>query len=92
MHAAVCDRDGYFDSVDPPLHITYDTRKIDPERLPDVVHTCECFANSWLEPPTDKHLPGARIAQPLVLVKPRVHAILRRQRVYGIAADPVRFA
>jgi rRNA maturation protein Nop10 len=84
-----CDRDGYFDSARDPLRIAYDADAIDLDRLPDIVHTWECFGNSHLTPPNDRYLPGARLAQPLVLTSPKVYDVFRRQKVRRLDFEPV---
>lgn len=86
----VCGRDGYFDSDD-PLQLVYDKDALarDPG-LPDVALTWEAYGNSWLEPPSERYLEGARIAQPLVLVSTRVVTLLRGLQLRHLEFEPVR--
>lgn len=81
-----CGRDGYFHTVKWPSEIAYAASRVDPDALPDVVHTHERFGLSRLrEPFTDSH-----VAQPLLLVKPTVYDILKRRKVRRVAFHPVR--
>jgi hypothetical protein len=84
-----CGRDGYFDSARDPLRIAYDADAVDLDRLPDIVHTWECFGNSHVTPPDDRYVPGARFAQPLVLTSPKVYDLFRRQKVRRLDFEPV---
>ena len=80
-----CHRDGHFHSNRVPIEIRYHLDESTRETLPDVVHTYECFGNSVLKEPFAK----SHLAQPLVLVKPRVMDSLRAQKVRRLRYDPV---
>ena len=86
---ALCDRDGYFDSLASPLRLAYEREALPPEPL-DVALTWEAYGNSWLEPPSVRHVEGPRFAQPLVLVSERVASMLRSLGVRHLTFDEVR--
>jgi rRNA maturation protein Nop10 len=81
-----CGRDGYFHTTKWPSEIAYATSQVTPDPLPDVVHTYERFGRSWLREPFEQ----SRFAQPLLLVKPKVYDIFKRQKVRRVEFHPVR--
>jgi hypothetical protein len=81
----VCDRDGYFDSLERPLAIAYSANDVDLAALPELVQTWECFGNSSLSPPG-----RARFAQPLLLVRPTLYERLRRKKARRLDFEPLR--
>ena len=84
-----CNRDGHFDSPTEPLRITYRASDLGyVESLPDVTSTWERFGNSWITPPSEHHIPLA-FAHPLILVRPRVRALLREAQVTRLQYEPI---
>jgi hypothetical protein len=83
-----CHRDGHFDSLTDPLRITYQASDLDIDSLPDITSTWECFGKSWITPPSEKHTP-LLFASPLLLVRPRVRALLRESGVTRLKYEPV---
>jgi hypothetical protein len=81
----MCKRDGHYGSAREPTELAYD-RTVRLDELPDVVRTWECMAVSGLGEP----LKNSRIAQPLLLVKPRVFRIFRQIGAKPMAFSPVR--
>lgn len=81
-----CGRDGHFDNAKEPLQIFYPASQVTPHSLPDVVHTYECFGLSRLREPFEQ----SRFANPLLLVKPKVYDVFKRQKVRGLEFHPVR--
>jgi hypothetical protein len=80
-----CARDGYFHDVHAPTEIKYDSIHVVPDKLPDAVHTYEYFGNSKLRLPFKE----SYLAQPLLLVKPKIFGIFRQHGVRGIEFAPV---
>ena len=80
-----CGRDGYFNDSEAPLEIVYRAEQIESDGLPDIVATYELFGYSALrEVFTDSHF-----ARPLVLIKPRVWAVLPRDAKKRLRFEPV---
>jgi len=86
----VCERDMFGFKGPEPSDWVYDRQTVDPDALPDIVQTWECFGRSVLhDDPVRKLVRG--FAQPAILVKPRVFDIFRRLKVRGACFQPVRF-
>lgn len=77
-----CGRDNFFDGKFEPVLFTYDRSSLGDLALPDVVRTYECFGISGFNV-------KAWLAQPYILVKPKVFDIFRRLKVRGVDFDPV---
>ncbi len=84
----LCGRDGYFNSGYEPTVIQYGADQVILDNLPDAVHTYEHFGYSRLEVP----FKNSYLAQPLLLVKPKVFRIFRQQKVRGAKFIPVNSA
>ena len=84
---ATCRRDGHYHDGRIPEQIAYSRQSVNPDTLPDVVHTWECFAKSHIHP-TD--FSKCRIANPRILVKPNVLDIMRSLKVRHVYFAPVR--
>lgn len=85
----VCERDMYATKGGLPLDIVYERNQVDPEQLPDVVQTWECFGRSVLRDDPERGLQMG-FAQPLLLVKPKVFDLFRKRKVRGAGFSPVR--
>jgi len=84
----LCSRDGRYDDGNIPTEIYYRRGEADPEAVPDIVHTWECFGRSGWYPNEPKK---CRFAPPLILVKPKVFDVFRRLKVKQARFNPVRF-
>jgi len=71
---------------DEDFELHYGGADVRPDSVPDVVCTYERFGNSALREPFNE----SYFAQPLILLRPRVAAVLKRQRVRAVAYDRVR--
>jgi hypothetical protein len=80
-HCPKCACDGYFHR--PPVLIRY--KALETVRLPDVLQTLEHFGNSVIKEPFE----FSHFATPLLIVKPRVYQLFKREKVRGIRAVPV---
>jgi hypothetical protein len=80
-HCPKCACDGYFHR--PPVVIRY--KALETARLPDVLQTLEHFGNSVIKEPFEL----SHFATPLLIVKPRVYQLFKREKVRGIRAVPV---
>jgi hypothetical protein len=78
-----CLRDGHFGTANEPLVIRY--RDLDPGALPDIVRTWEHFGNSIMREPFER----SHFAYPMLIMKPRVYELFRREKVRGISAEPL---
>lgn len=85
----VCERDMYATKEGLPLNIVYERSQVDPEKLPDVVQTWECFGRSVLRNDPERGLQTG-FAQPLLLVKPKVFDLFRKMKARGAGFSPVR--
>jgi len=81
-----CNRDGYFHTGKVPLEIAYSKSQVNPDRLPDVIHTYEHFTKSFLRVPFEE----SHLAQPLLLVKPKVYDVFQSQKVRRVEFVPVK--
>jgi hypothetical protein len=85
----VCQRDMHCDMAEEPTAIAYDGCEVDPDKLPDFVHTWECFGRSVIKNDPERNLVQG-FAQPRILVKPRVLDLFRKHKVRGARFQPVR--
>jgi len=86
----VCERDVFAHFGDEPAERAYDRSAVDYDRLPDVVHSWECYGRSVLEDdPVRKLVRG--FALPNILVKPKVFDIIRGVGDKHECFEPVRF-
>lgn len=83
----VCMRDGHYNTMKEPESIVYDKQLVDPETLPDIVASWECFAASYLGSPRN---PNIRFANPAILIKPSVFDIFHKLKVKHARFEPVR--
>lgn len=81
-----CGRDGYFGIPKEPAQIVYHTGRVNPDALPDVVHTYERFGLSRLREPFAQ----SHFANPLLLVKPKVYDVFKQQKVRRVEFHPAR--
>lgn len=86
----VCERDMYCGTPENPTEIAYNGQRVDPDSLPDVVQTWECFGRSVLHDDPERHLQRG-FALPQILVKPKVMHILRALKVKHVRFQPVHF-
>ena len=84
-----CERDMFVGTVKQPAEIGYGRSEVDPQLLPDVVQTWECFGRSVLHDDPERHLIRG-FAQPLTLVKQKVYEVFRRLSVRRVRFEPVR--
>ncbi len=84
-----CQRDMHAAKGSRPLDIVYERKLVDPEQLPDAVQTWECFGRSVLHDDPIRHLIRT-VAQPLILVKPKVLDVFRENKVRHVHFEPVR--
>ena len=92
----ICKRDGHFDSMKDPLLVAYERSEVDPQTLPDLVQTWEYFDYSWTSDerlrevgyPPAKALP-VRLANPMLICKQELRAVLAHYRVPGLRFEPV---
>ncbi len=82
-----CRRDGHYHTTQQPEGIVYAKKDVDPDALPDIVQTWECFGKSRIDRDDFKQ---SRLAEPAILVKPRVFDIFRRLKVKHAVFSPVR--
>jgi hypothetical protein len=85
----VCERDMFAFEGKEPADFVYNADEVDVESLPDVVQTWECFGRSVLHDDPERSLVRG-LAQPMILVKPKVFDIFRRLKVRGAYFEPVR--
>jgi hypothetical protein len=78
-----CTRSNHYGTPYEPLDGHY--TDVDPEGLPDVVHTWECYGVSVLREP----FKDSRIANPLLLIRPRVYDVLREYKVKQLVCHPI---
>lgn len=86
---ALCTQDGYFHDSDQTENIIYDRSLVNPDDLPDLCASWECFGISHL--PSPDPMTEFGIAQPLLYIKPRVFEILLRLKVSRIRLIPITF-
>lgn len=85
-----CQRDMHCRMNNEPMDWVFDRHAVDPEGLPDIVHTWECFGRSFLQDdPVRDEVRG--FAQPAILVKPKVLDIFRKLKIKHAVFSPVRF-
>jgi len=84
----VCQRDMHVNISKEPTEIVYDRREVDPDQLPDVVHTWECFGRSVIKDDPVRHLIQG-FAEPLTLVKPRIMVLMRKLKVRRATFSPI---
>jgi len=84
----VCERDMYAHNGLEPSQFVYDRREVDPDQLPDVVHSWECFGRSILHDDPENSLVRG-FATPLPMVKPKVMDLLRRLKARKAIFEPV---
>ena len=82
-----CKRDGRFGTPDEPEQIVYSLTDVDPDSIPDVVHTWDCTGKSMKYPPKGQF---PRYRQPMILVKPKILDIFRRLKVKHVTFGPIR--
>jgi hypothetical protein len=82
---SVCDRDGYFGTVESPLELRYSLSRGEVNDLPDFSSTWEHFGLSKLAEPFE----DSAFAHPFLVVSPRVVKMLRELKVRGLLFDPV---
>lgn len=88
---AVCERDAYcYSNASEPHDYAYDRASADPDSLPDVAATWECFGRSGTALDAERR-PVPILAQPFILVKPKVFDVFRALRVRKAGFGPVRF-
>jgi hypothetical protein len=85
-----CERDMYVRTNTAPLDLVYDRREVDPNAIPDVVQTWECFGRSILNDDPKRNLQRG-FAQPQILVKPKVLDIMRTLSAKEAGFSPVQF-
>jgi len=86
----VCERDMHVNKKREPLDIVYERRDVDPEKIPDVVHTWERWGRSVLHDDPARQLVRG-FAPPFTLVKPKFLDVVRKLRVRKVEFNPVRF-
>ena len=82
-----CRRDERFGTPEEPEQVVYSRNDVDPDNIPDVVHTWECAGQSVKDPPEGR---DPRYAQALILFKPKVFDIFRRLKVKHATFGPIR--
>jgi hypothetical protein len=83
----LCRRDGHYNTMKEPEEIAYASREVDGGSLPDVVQSWERFGKSHIR---SEDFKDSRLADPLILVRPKVFDIFRKLKVKHACFDPVR--
>jgi hypothetical protein len=85
----VCERDMHVRTNREPLEFLYDRNSVDPQALPDIVHTWECWGRSILNDDPMRDLVRG-FATPFTLVKPKVFEIFKNFKIKDMDFVPVR--